>query len=113
MTRSEDLARLRPPRPRQDAASPTSFGKSKKEETEQRGWFGGWSPFEALKRRLDPYSIVYVKGTPDGVVGRYMEEMEYDDGQYDFGAISRGAGSLAARRREENRWEWLDWGDHG
>jgi hypothetical protein len=82
----------------------------------QRSWFAGlgtWSPFDALKRTLDPYSFVYVRGTPDGVVGRYMEEMEYDDGAYDFGVVSRGAGKALARRREENQWEWLDWGDHG
>ena len=94
----------------------TATGTSHAAPDKEGSWFAGlgaWSPFDALKRTLDPYSFVYVRGTPDGVVGRYMEEMEYDDGAHDFGTISRGAGKALARRREENQWEWLDWGDHG
>ena len=73
-----------------------------------------WSPFESLRKRLEPYSLVYIRGTPDGVIGRYMEEMECDDGQYDFGSISRGASHLQSRkRREDIGIEFLDWGDHG
>jgi hypothetical protein len=95
-----------------EAALPKKSGLMKKDES----WFGGltsWSPFEALRRRLDPYSFVYVRGTPDGVVGRYMEEMEYDDGDHDFGTISRGATESVQKRRLENKLEWLEWGDHG
>lgn len=95
-----------------DAVPSGSRTTSDKRESWLAG-LGAWSPFDALKRTLDPYSIVYVRGTPEGVVGRYMEEMEYDDGAYDFGHVSRGAGKALARRREENQWEWLDWGDHG
>lgn len=70
-----------------------------------------WNPFLALKRAVDPYSIVYVRGTPDGVVGRYMEEMEYDDGNRDFGeSISRHA---KPRGRDERVMEYLDWGEEG
>ncbi|KAK1920552.1 hypothetical protein DB88DRAFT_493570 [Papiliotrema laurentii] len=118
-TQAEDLARLRPPPLRytnhSEAAETDATDKSRNHgsKTTATTKGGSWSPFEALRRRLDPYSFIYVRGTPDGVVGRYMEEVEYDDGQYDFGSISRGASDLAKRRREENRWEWLDWGDHG
>lgn len=40
-----------------------------------------------------------------------MEELEFDDGERDFGDISR-----AAKRRkgiEEDGYQRLDWGDHG
>lgn len=140
-TQAEDLARLRPGVPkREELASPTfpmtapivpayypqiaqtvpppeptsvkTRGTGKKDES----WLAGlsaWSPFEALKRRLDPYSFIYVRGTPDGVVGRYMEEMEYDDGENDFGVVSRGATAMVQKRRLDNKLEWLEWGDHG
>jgi hypothetical protein len=76
---------------------------------DEGGW---WNPFKALESRLSPYSFIYVKGTPDGVVGRYMEELEGDDGNYDFGSISRGA-SESIRRRGRAGWEYIDWGAHG
>lgn len=72
-----------------------------------------WSfnPFAALRRAADPYSIIYVRGTPDGVIGRYMEEMESDDGHRDFGeSISRHA---KQKGREERVMEYLDWGEEG
>jgi hypothetical protein len=73
------------------------------------GW--DWNPFSALRKAVEPYSIIYVRGTPDGVVGRYMEEMEADDGNRDFGeTISRHA---KPRGREERVMEYLDWGDEG
>lgn len=71
-----------------------------------------WNPFESLRRAVTPYSLIYVRGTIDGVVGRYMEEMESDDGICDFGALSRGADDQA-RRRRDGGWEYLDWDDHG
>ena len=79
--------------------------------TEQSRW--SWNPFEALRTRLDPYSLIYVKGSPDGVVGRYWEEMVYDDGQCDFGSVSRAASDIARKRRGGNVWEWMSWDEHG
>lgn len=139
-SQKDDIARLRPPKFRDAQGSGQVQGvqglagvvesraghealarpaASMRRETDSaassKTWFAGltsWSPFEALKRRLDPYSIIYVRGTPEGVVGRYMEELEYDDGEHDFGAISRGA-DKATRRRGHDGWEYLDWGDHG
>jgi hypothetical protein len=70
------------------------------------------NPFKAMERTVAPWSFVYVKGTVEGPVGRYMEEMEGDDGYRDFGSISRSANDLA-RRRGEVGWEYLDWGEHG
>ncbi|OWZ80794.1 hypothetical protein C365_00619 [Cryptococcus neoformans Bt85] len=74
-----------------------------------------YSPIETLRSRITPYSIIYIRGTPDGVIGRYMEELEWDDGVYDFKGISRGqvAKSGGRRRDEEPKMEWLEWGDHG
>ena len=94
LTQKEELARLR-----------WKPGQGE----EKRGWLA--APFEAMKKRVDPYSLIYVRGFPDGVVGRYMEELEYDDGNYDFGAVSRGS-DLAARRRTHEM-EYFDWGDSG
>lgn len=73
------------------------------------------SPIETLRSRITPYSIIYIRGTPDGVIGRYMEELEWDDGVYDFKGISRGqvAKSAGRRRDEDFKMEWLEWGDHG
>jgi hypothetical protein len=65
-----------------------------------------------MEKRAAPYSFIYVKGTPEGVIGRYMEEMEGDDGNRDFGSVSRGASDLV-RRRGAGGWEYLDWGEHG
>ena len=42
-----------------------------------------------------------------------MEELESDDGQYDFGSISRGAAHLRRRKREDEKIEFLEWGEHG
>ena len=63
-----------------------------------------------MRRRVEPYSLIYVRGTPDGVIGRYMEEMESDDEIYDFGDISRGS---KRRRREDQGIEYLDWAGDG
>jgi len=140
-TQAEDLARLRPGiAKREELASPTfpmtapivpayhpeqaqssldnalpRAGQRQMGKTEGSWLAGlsGWSPFDALRRRLDPYSFIYVRGTPDGVVGRYMEEMEYDDGENDFGTISRGASAAVQKRKLTNQLEWLEWGDHG
>ncbi|TXT11088.1 hypothetical protein VHUM_01839 [Vanrija humicola] len=70
------------------------------------------APFEALRVGISPYSIVYVKGTTEGVVGRYQEELEGDDGIYDFGALSRHAPADLARK-STGGFEWLDWGESG
>lgn len=72
----------------------------------------GWNPFKALERRMNPWSFIYVKGTPEGVVGRYMEELEGDDGNSDFGSISRNASELQ-RRKSPGGMEYIDWGEHG
>lgn len=100
-SQAEQLARLRP------SPSSTSTSPSK-----DRGDEWSWSPFKALQRRAAPWSFIYVKGTPEGVVGRYMEELEGDDGNRDFGSISRTATELQ-RRRGHDGWEYLDWGEHG
>jgi hypothetical protein len=42
-----------------------------------------------------------------------MEELEFDDGNYDFGAISPGGAALGKRRRAEDKLEWMDWGENG
>lgn len=68
--------------------------------------------FESMRARLAPYSLIYVKGSPEGVVGRYMEELDGDDGIYDFGPVSRHA-PLSLRRKSTNNIEWLDWEDAG
>ncbi|KAL1410034.1 hypothetical protein Q8F55_004036 [Vanrija albida] len=70
------------------------------------------APFEALRVGISPYSIVYVKGTTEGVVGRYQEELEGDDGIYDFGPLSRHAPPDLARK-STGGFEWLDWGESG
>jgi hypothetical protein len=73
---------------------------------------GIWNPFKALERRFAPWSFIYIKGTPEGVVGRYMEELEGDDGNRDFGSVSRGASDLQ-RRKAGDGMEYIDWGEHG
>jgi len=42
-----------------------------------------------------------------------MEELEYDDGQRDFGSLSRGSEHLRRRKREELQAELIDWGEEG
>lgn len=130
-SREEQLKRLRPqPRVRQgevESASASVFASvvsSKGEQTLSSSsspppppsifdWLH--SPIETLRSRITPYSIIYIRGTPDGVIGRYMEELEWDDGVYDFKGISRGqvAKSAGRRRDEDFKMEWLEWGDHG
>lgn len=70
------------------------------------------APFEALRVGISPYSIVYVKGTTEGVVGRYQEELEGDDGIYDFGPLSRHAPADLAKK-STGGFEWLDWAENG
>jgi hypothetical protein len=71
-----------------------------------------WNPFKALERKMNPWSFIYVKGSPEGVVGRYMEELEGDEGNNDFGSISRNATDLQ-RRKSPGGMEYIDWGEHG
>ncbi|WVO17283.1 hypothetical protein L204_104975 [Cryptococcus depauperatus] len=73
------------------------------------------SPFKILRQRLQPYSLIYIRGNPDGVIGRYMEELEWDDGLYDFKDVSRGIVVKQAwrRRGEDMKMERIEWGDHG
>jgi len=89
----------------------TGLGKSRSKESSE-GWT--WTtPFDGLRKRLEPYSFIYARGTPDGVVGRYMEELEYDDGIRDFGAASRGTTESSRRTWEDDKVEMLDWGTEG
>lgn len=90
-TQSEALAKLRPPSHNNDPEPALNF-------------------FESLRARLAPYSIIYVRGTAEGVVGRYMEELDADDGQYDFGQFSRHAPDKL-RRANNGRLQELNWGD--
>ena len=78
-------------------------------------WPGGedWKPFEGLRKWVEPYSLVYIRGTPDGVVGRYMEEMQGDDGFNDFGTVSRGADEARRRKKEGEVYQSFDWGPDG
>lgn len=94
--------------PSQPSQPPSSSGSS---SGFLEGWT--WNPFKALQRRVEPYTFIYVRGTLDGVVGRYMEEMEYDDGEHDFGTASRGGDSLLRRKGEQPVMEWMDWGSNG
>ncbi|ORX41051.1 hypothetical protein BD324DRAFT_647948 [Kockovaella imperatae] len=141
-TREEQLARLRPPKkalrlaplagdesaapdsgrqsssmlyPRLSpqagpSSDPTSHSSSSK-RSQSSSW--SWSPFEALRRRVEPYSFIYVRGAPEGPVGRYMEELEYNDGHNDFGPASRGAVEAMKRKRVEPKMEYIDWGEEG
>jgi hypothetical protein len=108
-SQKEELAKLRPASSSLSNESITSIGTStkKKEEIGE-----GWNPFKALERRFAPWSFIYVKGSPEGVVGRYMEELEGDDGNRDFGSVSRGASELQ-RRKAGDGMEYIDWGEHG
>lgn len=94
-TQNEALAKLRP---------------SNNSETSGAGSVTGF--FDAWRARLAPYSFIYVKGTPEGVVGRYMEELDADDGQYDFGPVSRHA-PHKVRRKSDGKVEFFDWGEAG
>ncbi|WWD20687.1 hypothetical protein CI109_105163 [Kwoniella shandongensis] len=118
-TREEQLRRLRPPSVSKSLPSSGITSEITPSASSSASGSLSWlsAPFETLKRKIDPYSIIYVRGTPDGVVGRYMEELEWDDGEYDFGSVSRGVVSGASgkkRNRDEVRgMEWMEWGDQG
>lgn len=109
LSQKEQIARLRPQR----RASSTTSDEATTFTSPTISFLSSFSPFESLRRRLEPYSFVFIRGTPNGVVGRYMEEMEHDDGQYDSGTKSRGAGHLHRRKRADTGVKFLDWGDHG
>jgi len=111
VTQGEQLAKLRPEKASagHDHDHDHDYLSTSKSTSGTGGW---WNPFKALENRFAPYSFIYVKGTPEGVVGRYMEELEGDDGNRDFGAISRGASDLT-RRKNGGGMEYIDWGEHG
>lgn len=129
MTREEQLERLRPRQKQRiqvesasasadalaSVISPSASTSSSSSSIVE--WLS--SPIATLRSRLTPYSIIYIRGTPDGVIGRYMEELEWDDGVYDFKGLSRGqvaksAGRGSGRGRDEDpKMEWLEWGDQG
>lgn len=124
MTREEQLKRLRPRQPQRIESASGGGGGGGVESVVSPpspsivDWL--YSPIATLGSRLSPYSIIYIRGTPDGVIGRYMEELEWDDGIYDFKGLSRGQmaksadGGVGGRKREEDqKMEWLEWGDHG
>lgn len=122
MTREEQLKRLRPRQPQRIESASVSGGGVESVVSLPSPSIVDWlySPIATLGSRLSPYSIIYIRGTPDGVIGRYMEELEWDDGIYDFKGLSRGQmaksadGSVGGRKREEDqKMEWLEWGDHG
>jgi hypothetical protein len=94
-SQAQALAKLRPDSAPESTPAPVSVGAF----------------FDAWRARLAPYSLIYVKGTPEGVVGRYMEELDADDGQHDLGAVSRWAPDKVRRRSEGV--EYLDWGEAG
>lgn len=102
-TQNEELARLRG-----SAYEESTFNTRpvKEQEAERAGFF------ERMRQNLLPYSFIVVKGTPEGVVGRYMEEMDQDDGQHDFGALSRHA-PAKLRRKSTGGIEYMDWGPAG
>jgi hypothetical protein len=103
-TKEETLARLRPSTERAHGPSPAPIAATA--DDKDVGFF------EGLRNRLMPYSLIFIKGTPEGVVGRYQEELEGDDGQYDFGPLSRHA-PHTLRRKSTGHVEWFDWGDAG
>ncbi|WVF68050.1 hypothetical protein IAT40_002812 [Kwoniella sp. CBS 6097] len=122
LTREEQLKRLRPPTlSTSTSPSPHSLSHTSSIPSETTTTTSTSSsitsylsaPFEALRKKVEPYSIIYVRGSPDGVVGRYMEELEWDDGEYDFGVVSRGGSSKRKKGGEEKKYDWIDWGDHG
>jgi hypothetical protein len=109
MSQKEELAKLRP------STSLASNGhddlSTNTKPTTGDNIFA-WNPFKALERRFAPWSFIYIKGSPEGVVGRYMEELEVDDGNRDFGSVSRMASDLQ-RRKAGDGMEYIDWGEHG
>lgn len=118
-SREDEIARLRPPssfrKDRQRDRLGTEVGGES--HTDDRSvpfsFSAAWAsftPLQSLRRTLSPYSIIYVRGTADGVVGRYMEEMENDDGHRDFEGMSRYA---VEKRGAEREIEYFSWGDEG
>ncbi|WWC98552.1 hypothetical protein V866_005444 [Kwoniella sp. B9012] len=115
LSQKEQLQRLRPP----SAHRPVPSIPGKVDHEDEIPWYK--KPFESLRRTVTPYSFIYIKGTPDGVIGRYMEELEWDDGEYDFGNLSRsvvnGSNTMKGKKKEGEEgkfsWTWLDWGEHG
>jgi hypothetical protein len=101
MSQREELDKLRP-----------TYRDETNTNTKSKTESGIWNPFKALERRFAPWSFIYIKGTPEGVVGRYMEQLEGDDGNRDFGSVSRGASDLQ-RRKAGDGMEYIDWGEHG
>ncbi|WVW80858.1 hypothetical protein I302_102848 [Kwoniella bestiolae CBS 10118] len=123
-SQKDQLKRLRPSTSHRHPRSDDSPIPEKSHDTDDGiPWYK--RPFESLRKTVTPYSFIYIKGTPDGVIGRYMEELEWDDGEYDFGNLSRsvinGSAVVKGKRRsgegegEEGKsgWTWLDWGEHG
>ncbi|RSH77399.1 uncharacterized protein EHS24_003362 [Apiotrichum porosum] len=68
--------------------------------------------FERLRNRVAPWTLIYVRGTSEGVAGRYSEELEGDDGQYDFGPLSRHA-PQKLRREAGPGAQFLNWEEDG
>lgn len=101
-TQSEELSRLKGSR--HDEA----LGARSPAEQEQAtvGFFG------RMKSALAPYSIIVLKGTTEGIAGRYMEELERDDGNYDFGHVSRNAPDRM-RRNGPQGIHYQNWGPAG
>ncbi|WWC92254.1 uncharacterized protein L201_007208 [Kwoniella dendrophila CBS 6074] len=128
LTREEQLKRLRPnsnlhrlKNNSDQHISTTSIQSNQADniDNDDIPWYK--KPFESLRKKITPYSFLYIKGTPDGVIGRYMEELEYDDGEFDFGNLSRsvinGSNSIKGKKRNDQQgnegWVWLDWEEHG
>lgn len=61
-----------------------------------------WSPFELLRNWAEQRSIVYVRGTPNGVYGCYLEEMSHVQGS--LSGLKRG---------KEQEYYSKRWGDEG
>lgn len=101
-TQKEQIARLHGSRHDEalGARSPA------KQEAAAAGIFG------RMKRALAPYSIIVLKGTTEGIAGRYMEELEKDDGNYDFGHMSRNAPDKWIRNGPQGM-HYHSWGSAG
>lgn len=101
-TQKEQIARL------QGARHDEALGARSPEEQDA----AAAGIFQRMKRALAPYSIIVLKGTTEGVAGRYMEELERDDGNYDFGHMSRNAPERW-RREGPQGMHWQSWGPAG
>lgn len=111
MSQREELDKLRPTFSNELPSTHINTSTSTSTKNSRDAGYA-WNPFKALERRFAPWSFIYVKGSPEGVVGRYMEELEGDDGNRDFGSVSRGASDLQ-RRKAGDGMEYIDWGEHG